>query len=80
MSYEIDDIKEIKCPCNKGKIRRISKSNEWCQKKESIYIDCEECSKKYEIISEYFCPKPKLDYTIYYLKDKNSVDKIKIDL
>ena len=37
MSYEIDDIKEIKCPCNKGKIRRISKSNEWSQKKESIY-------------------------------------------
>ena len=49
-------------------------------KKKKAYIDCEECNKKYEIISEYFCPKPKHDYTIYYLKDKNSVDKIKIDL
>lgn len=53
MSYEIDDIKEIKCPCNKGKIRRISKSNDWSQRKESMYIDCDECSKKYEIVSEY---------------------------
>lgn len=80
MSYEIDDIKEMKCPCNKGKIRRISKSNDWSQRKESMYIDCDECSKNYEIVSEYFCPKPYHDYTIYYLKNKNSGDKIKIDL
>ena len=80
MSYEIDSIKEIKCPCNKGKIIRINKSNDWNQTKENIYINCEKCNKKYKIVSEYFCPKPKHDCTIYYLKDKNSEDMIKIDL
>ena len=47
MSYEIDSIKKIKCPCKRGTIERVTKSNDWNQVKESITINCEECKNKY---------------------------------
>lgn len=80
MSYEIDTINEIDCPCGKGKIKQIFKSNDWNQTKVEVIIDCKECIKNYEIISEYFCPKPKHDYIIYYCKNKNTGEKIKLNL
>ena len=80
MSYEVDKVEEIKCPCGKGKIKQICGSNDWNQTKEHIEIVCNECKNKYEIIREYYCPKPKRDYTIYYCKNKKSGEKIKLDL
>ena len=44
------------------------------------YIDCEECRKIYDIKSEYYCPKPKHEFTIYYLVNKKTGKKIKIDI
>ncbi len=80
MSYEIDGIKEISCPCGREKIKQVSKSNDWNQSKIEVTIDCEECIKNYEIINESFCSKPKHDYIIYYCKDKNTGEKIKLNL
>lgn len=80
MSYEIDRIKEIDCPCGKGKIQQILESNDWNQLRETIEILCLECKENYEIESEYFCPKPKHDYTIYYCKSKKNGQKIKLNL
>ena len=80
MSYEVDNIKRIDCPCGKGKIKQACESNDWNQTREYIEIECDECKNKYEITREYFCPKPKHDYTIYYCKNKKSGEKIKLDL
>ena len=80
MSYEVDRIKEIECLCGKGKIKQICESNDWNQTREYIEIDCNECKEKYEIVSEYFCPKPKHDCTIYYCKNKIDGQKIQLDL
>ncbi len=80
MSYNVDSVKYAKCPCGKGVVRRIIESNDWFQTRESVDILCESCKKNYELISEYFCPKPKHDYTIYYCKSKNNGEKIKLDL
>lgn len=80
MSYEIEEIKEISCLCGRGKIKKVSKSNDWNQSKVEVTIDCEKCIKNYDIICEIFCPKPKHDYTIYYCKDKNTGEKIKLEL
>lgn len=80
MSYEIDAINETKCPCGKGKIKLIFKSNDWNKTKEDVIIDCEECIKNYDIISKHFNPKPKHDYKIYYCRNKNTGEKIKLNL
>ena len=80
MSYEIDSIKKIKCPCKRGTIERVTKSNDWNQVKESITINCEECKNKYSIISEYYCRKPKHETTIYYLQNNSTGEKTEIDL
>ena len=80
MSYEVDKIKEIECPCGKGKIKLTSESNDWNQTRENIEILCDECKEKYEIVRESFNPKPKHDYTIYYCKNKIDGQKIKKDL
>ncbi len=80
MSYEIDRINKINCPCSKGKIKQIIKSNDWNQIQEEVIIDCKDCIKDYEIVSEYFCPKPKHDYTVYYCKNKKTGERIKLNL
>lgn len=80
MSYEIDRINEIVCPCGKGKIKQTFKSNDWNQTKEEVIIDCKECIKNYDIISKHFNPKPKHDYKIYYCRNKNTGEKIKLNL
>ena len=80
MGYEIDDIEEINCKCGKGKIKKVTQSNDWNQIYENIIIDCEECNKNYEIIKETHCPKPKHEHTMYFLKDKNTNEKIELDI
>ena len=80
MSYEVDRVKEINCPCGKGKIKQTCESNNWNQTREYIEILCDECKEKYEIVNESFNPKPKHDYTIYYCKNKIDGQKIKLDL
>ena len=49
MSYELDFVKKISCPCGMGQINKTSKSNEWNQIKSSIYIKCNDCENKYHI-------------------------------
>lgn len=80
MSYEITEINEIDCLCGRGKIKQVSKSNEWNQTKVEVTIDCKDCIKSYDIISENFCPKPKHDYTLYYCKNKSTGEEIKLNL
>ena len=80
MSYEIAEIKEIGCLCGRGKIKQVFKSNAWNQSKVEVTIVCEECIKNYDIINKIFYPKPKHDYIIYYCKDKNTGEEIKLDL
>lgn len=80
MGYEIDNIEEINCKCGKGKIRKIIESNDWNQIREKIIIECKECNNNYEIINETHCPKPKHEYTMHFLKDKKTSEKIKLDI
>ena len=79
MSYEIISTKQINCPCGKGKIEYTLKQNDWFQTKELVEIVCTDCKMKYEIVSKYYCPKPKHDYTVYYYKNKETGEKIKLD-
>ena len=81
MSYEKNIPVKTKCPCGEGFIIQESKSNDWLQVKDlKLYIDCPTCREKYELKSEYFCPKPMHDVTIYYLIDKNTGEKIKLNI
>ena len=50
------------------------------QIKDELHIECLECKSKYNIIREYSCIKPKNEITIYYLKDKNTGESIRINL
>ena len=49
MSYEIESKSEVACPCGKGKISKITWSNDWFQTKENLTIHCENCSSQYHI-------------------------------
>ena len=81
MSYEKDSSMMIKCPCKKGYIILEREISDWGQIKEhDPIIDCDVCSNKYYIESKYVCPKPRHDYTIYYLVDKKTKSKKIIDL
>lgn len=80
MSYEIDSVKEIKCPCGKGIIKKVSKSNEWNQYKEDVNIICDDCEKIFIIEKEFLIPEPKHESIIYYCKNKKDNTKIKLDI
>ncbi|MCL2354939.1 MAG: hypothetical protein FWC68_03560 [Oscillospiraceae bacterium] len=82
MSWEVLNIKEVKCPCGKGKIKKVIKSDDWNRiKEETPYFECNECLERYKIEQEQFSPKPKHDYTIYYcINKKDNNEKIKLDL
>jgi hypothetical protein len=82
MSWETFKIEEIECPCGKGKIKQTIKSDDWNRIREEMpVIECEECSKKYNIISTYNTSKPKHEYTVYYCVNKhNPEEKIKLNL
>lgn len=80
MGYEIVNHRQLDCPCKKGKIEWCLLSNDWGQEKETINIECDECKSKYEIVYAIFCPKPKHDYKIYYCKNKENGEKIKLNI
>ncbi len=67
MSYEVVNEKKHICPCGKGVIQYVCEENDWSQFRKNVSIQCPKCQNEYEVKSEYFCPKPKHDYTIYYL-------------
>jgi hypothetical protein len=52
MSYEIDSINKISCPCSKGDIIEELSSNDWNQVKSRVYIECDVCRKRYHIESQ----------------------------
>ncbi len=81
MSYEKDIPTKVVCPCGEGFIVKESESNDFGQIKEfSPYIDCPNCKNNYSIVSEYFCPKPKHDFTIYYIVNNKTKEKTKINI
>ena len=49
MSWEIDSIDKIKCPCGTGEIVREISSDDWNRFREHAYIQCTECNKKYHL-------------------------------
>ena len=81
MSWEIENIKEISCLCGKGKIILKSESNDWNNTRKNVYIDCEDCNKRYDIVKEVSVPKPKHEIEIYYcVKKNNKNNKIKLEI
>jgi hypothetical protein len=82
MSWEVTNKKSIKCLCGKGSIVQETIGDDWNRHKDKEpIIECEECSQKYKIDSEYICPKPYHDYTNYYCVEKeNPSKKITLDL
>lgn len=75
MSWDTD-YKRERCPCGKGYLVQEIRSNDWNQyEKGTPYIECEECKKKYKVISLYFYqPKWKDDGIAYYLIPKDFED------
>ncbi len=80
MSYEVDYVRSVKCPCGNGLIEMTGESNDWNQTREKIDIKCDICSKKYKLTSKHYNPKPKHNFTIYYLENKDTNEKIQLEL
>ena len=81
MSYEVIDVTEIPCPCGRGKIKRITKENDWLQRKETVTIECPACSAKYTISREEHMTKPYHGFTVYYAMPAGGIgEPIKLDL
>lgn len=68
MSWDTD-YKREKCPCGKGYLAQEVRSDDWNRYEEGTpYIECEECKKKYKVVSIHFFELPwKRDGTAYYL-------------
>lgn len=58
MSYEVCNSEKISCPCGRGKISKVLKTNDWGRTKEDIIIECEQCRKKYKIETSIKMLKP----------------------
>lgn len=74
MSWELIRIKEITCPCGKGKIKQEEYADDWGRfEYENPYIECEACKQKYRVEStSHNSYKPhRGDSVSYYLIDKN---------
>lgn len=81
MSYDVVYSRKAPCACGKGAVSLVVSENDWNQTRESVTIECEACKKLYRIESKFFCPKPKHEYTVYYMvANSNPEDKIKLDL
>lgn len=68
MSWDADYRRE-KSPCGKGFVVQEERSNDWGQYEEGVpYIECDECKKKYKVVSiHFFEPAWKGNGTAYYL-------------
>ncbi len=81
MSWEVINTKKIKCLCGKGTIEQNIIGDDWNRiESETPTIKCKECSSKYELTSKNYYPKPKHDYTLYFLKNKETGEEIQLDL
>lgn len=81
MSYEVIHQKSVPCACGHGHITLTVSENDWNQMRESVSIECDCCKQTHHIESKYCCPKPKHDYTIYYLvANDNPENRIQLDL
>lgn len=58
MSWDVD-IKKIQCPCGKGHIVQEIRSDDWGRSEDGQpYIECEECKKKYKVVSIHYFELP----------------------
>lgn len=81
MSWETINTTKIKCPCGKGTIEQKLLGDDWNRYECTVpIIKCDECSKKYTIESKTVTPKPYHEHTTYYCVDKETKEKIIIDL
>ena len=81
MSWEVMNVKQIKCLCGNGIIKQEILGDDWNRIEEGTpIIECKKCSEQYRIVSKSFNPKPYHGYTIYYCIDKDTGEEIKIGL
>lgn len=81
MSWEVINIKEIKCLCGKGTITQETISDDWNRIEVTPpKIICEECAKKYKIKSKIVISKPYHKNTTYYCVDNETNKEIEINL
>lgn len=73
MSWEIDSIDEIKCPCGQGKIIRENKSDDWNRCNENVYLQCEVCSAKIHIEKQYFVHGIEVSTAYYLVKNGETI-------
>lgn len=75
MSWDTDYRRE-KCPCGKGYVVQVIRSNDWNQYEEGTpYIECEECKRKYKVVSIHYFELPwKGNGIAYYLVPMDLAD------
>lgn len=78
MSYELDSSRYTECPCGKGRIVVETYSNDWNQSETKYYIDCDDCQKIYVLTFEGHRGRKGECYTIPYLVNKATEEKVKI--
>ena len=78
MSWDVS-IKEVSCPCGKGKITQVVKDDDWNRyKEETPEIECEECKEKYEVCIIHNSNHKGEDHKIYYLMPKGTCSHLEI--
>jgi len=81
MSWEVIRTNKIKCLCGKGQIKQDLLGDDWNRYEDGQpVIECEECSKKYSIISETSKSKPYHEHTTYFCVNKETGEKTAIEL
>lgn len=73
MSWEIDSIDEIECPCGQGKIIRENKSDDWNRYDENVYLQCETCKKRYHIETRHFGHGIESSTSYYLVKNGETI-------
>lgn len=73
MSWEIDSIDEMKCPCGHGKIIRENKSDDWNRYDENVYMQCEICKEKYHIETKHFGHGIESSVAYYLVKNGETI-------
>lgn len=76
MSWEIDSVDEIKCPCGKGKIIRENRSDDWNNFNERVYLACSECAKNVHIEAKTYGYGVDMTSTYYLVKNGESIQEV----
>lgn len=79
MSWEIDSIDEIKCPCGKGKIVRENMSDDWNRFDERVYLACSECAQSVHIESKIYGYGVNMSRAYYLVKNGESIQEVSAD-